>query len=327
MQKLLILLCLLPCLVHSETITIATFNAEFLYTSKVHVKYGLRFRMDENTSADQDQWTQPVFRTQRFDQAVDTVAPVIADIDTDVLVLTEVGDGSDLTALVNAIRDNGTDYPHVQVCSCTDSTGQHVAILSKRPFITNETLGSLSGRAAYEVEPDDPDEQKDTGVSKGMRVAIEVDNFSGNPEVVYIFGLHLASERGGYEQDQQRIAQASIVRRHTIPLLNEGEHVIVAGDMNDRRGQPTIRRLRGLDDVWPDLIQTGHWSFFERDEEASRWTYQFRGELNQIDHILVSYSLRKNQTDAIQSSVMEVPVQDDPQISDHRPLIVSIEMP
>ncbi len=158
-----------------------------------------------------------------------------------------------------------------------------------------------------------------------MRVAINALDSSGDPEPVYIFGVHLASERGGHEQDQQRIAQASIVRRHVVPLLNDNEHVIIAGDMNDRRGQPTIKRIRGLDDIWPDLIQTGHWSFFE--VESSRWTYQFRGELNQIDHILVSYSLRKNQTTAIRSSVMDIPVQNDPPISDHRPLIVSIEMP
>ena len=321
------LLMLAPLELFAETITIGTFNTEFLYTSKVHVKYGLRFTMSQNTQAEQDQWAPPLFRAQRFDQAIDAMAPVIADIDPDVLVLPEVGDGADLDALVQSIEDNGTTYPHVEVCSCNDPTGQHIAILSKRPFVANETMRNLPGREGYEVEPDDPDEQLDTGISKGMRVAIEAENSNGDDELVYVFGLHLTSERGGHEQDQQRIAQASIVRRHMIPLLSSGKHVIVAGDMNDRRGQPTIRRLRGMDDIWPDLIQTGHWQFFEEGEEASRWTYQFRGELNQIDHILLSYSLRKNQTDAIRTSVMDVPVQDNPQISDHRPMIVSIEMP
>ena len=327
MRKLLIFLCLFPSLAYAETFTVATFNAEFLYTSKVHIKYGLEFRMSDNTPAQQAQWGQTLFRTQMFDQAVDSVAPVIAAIGSDVLILTEVGAQTDLTALVNAIQANGTTYPHVEVCDCSDPTGQNVAILSKRPFIAEKTLTSLPGREAYEAESDDPDEQRDTGVSKGMRVAVNVLNSSGDPEPVYIYGVHLASERGGHEKDQQRIAQASIVRRNAIPLLNEGEHVIVAGDLNDRRGQPTLRRLRGLDDIWPDLIQTGHWKFFADGEEASRWTYEFRGELNQIDHILLSYSLRKNQSDAIQTSVVEVASQDNPRISDHRPLIVSIEMP
>lgn len=325
-SRLLVACLLAPC-AFAETITVATFNTEFLYTNKVHIKYGLKYNMGDNTPDEQAEWSQPAFRTQKFDQAVDAVAPVIAAIDSDVLVLTEVGDDEDLDAVVDAVRDAGTDYTHVEVCSCNDPTGQHVAILSKRPFVDSETMGDLPGREGYEVEEDDPDEQLDTGVSKGMRVAIEAENSSGDTEVIYIFGLHLASERKGHEQDQQRIAQASIVRRHSLPLLNAGEHVIVAGDMNDRRGQPTVRRLKGMDDVGPDLIQTGHWRFFERGTEASRWTYQFRGELNQIDHVLVSYSLRKNQGDAIRTTVLDVPIQVEPRISDHRPIIVSIEMP
>lgn len=278
---ILLTMLLLSTSVFAEQFTIATFNAEFLVMERVHVKYGLRFDMSENSQSEQDEWEPVVFRTQRFEQAVDAVAELIADIDTDVLVLTEVDDGPELQLLVDAIASNGTTYPHVEVCNCNDrSTGQHVAILSKRPFIDSETMLSLPGRAAFDAEVDDPDEQRDTGISKGMRVAVNVENNTGDMVPVYIFGLHLASERGGFDKDQQRIAQATIARRHAIELLNRGEHVIVAGDLNDRRGQPTLRRLRGLDDIWPDLIQTGHWSYFEREQEASRWTYQFRGELN-----------------------------------------------
>lgn len=307
--------------VWGETLSVATFNAEFLYPKKVHIKYGLEFNMGDNSQEQQDQWAQPGFREQRFSDAVAAVATVIAGVDADVMTLTEVGDLEDVIPLVEAIRDEGVDYPHVEVCQCNDPTGQHVAVLSKFPFV-GDVIRSLPGREGYEVEEDDPDEQKDTGVSKGMRVTIEIGG-----ERIHIYAIHLASERGGHEQDKQRLAQASIVRRHAIPALNAGVHVIIAGDMNDRRGQPAIRRLRGLDDIWPDLIQTGHWKFFERGEEASRWTYLFRGELNQIDHVLVSYSLRKNQTTAIRTRVVDVPQQSDPQISDHRPIVVTIELP
>ena len=235
-----------------EVLTVGTFNAEFLYPNKVHIKYGLKFKMGDNTQAEQSEWDQPGFRDQKFKEAVDSVASVIAPIETDVLTLTEVGDLQDVTQLVDAMGALGTRYDHVTVCNCNDPTGQHVAILSKFPFV-GDVIRSLPGRESYELEDDDPDEQKDTGVSKGMRATIEV---GGKP--VHIYVIHLASERGGHEKDQQRIAQASIVRRHAIPLLIANEHVVITGDMNDRRGQPTLRRLRGLDDIWPDLIQTGH---------------------------------------------------------------------
>ena len=329
-MRILVVVALL--MIHSipaaaEDFSVATFNAEFLNTSKVHIKYGMPFRMSDADPADQAEWDSPAFRTQRFEMAVDAVAEAIQDIDVNILVLTEVGDGTDIDLLVGRLNALGANFPHVEVCDCTDSfTGQHVAILSDRPFIPSETRLRIEGRAAYDAEVDDPDEQLDTGVSKGMRVAVEVENDDGDMVPVHIFGLHLASERGGHEQDQQRIAQASIVRRHAIELLNRGEHVIIAGDLNDRRGQPTLRRIRGLDDIWPDLIQTGHHKFFEDGEESSRWTYQFRGELNQIDHILLSYSLRRSGT-SIAARVMEIPDQENPSISDHRPLIVTIDMP
>ena len=321
---LVVLALLLPGGVFAEEFSVATFNAEFLNMRKVHIKYGLPFNISDADPAVAAQWDSTAFRTNRFDLAVDAVAEAIQDIDVNVLVLTEVSDGDDLGSLVNALSGLGASFPHVEVCDCTDSiTGQHVAILSDRPFIASETRLQIEGRAAYDAEVDDPDEQLDTGISKGIRVAVEVENDSGDPEIVHIIGLHLASERGGHEQDQQRIAQASIVRRHAIELLNRGEHVIIAGDLNDRRGQPT---LRSLDDIWPDLIQTGHHKFFEDGEESSRWTYQFRGELNQIDHVLLSYSLRRSGS-SIAARVMDIEEAENPSISDHRPLIVTILMP
>jgi len=53
--------------------------------------------------------------------------------------------------------------------------------------------------------------------------------------------------------------------------------VIVTGDLNDKQGQPTLRRIRGLNDIWGDLIQTRNFRFFDEQEQASRWTYRFRG--------------------------------------------------
>ncbi|WP_395378134.1 endonuclease/exonuclease/phosphatase family protein [Marinicella sp. W31] len=306
--------------VKAETLKVATFNAEFLYPSKVHIKYGFQYNMGDMSQAERDNWAIPLTRLTKYQQAVDVVAEVLKDIDVDVLTLTEIGKFDDVEILVEALKDRGRDYPHFDVCSCNDPTGQNVAILSMLPI--SDVVDSIPGREAYDLEGDDPDEQKDTGISKGMRVTVEKGG-----QKVHIYVLHLASERGGHEQDQQRIAQASIARRHAIPALNAGEHVIITGDLNDRRGQPTLRRLRGLDDIWPDLIQTGHWKFFEKEEEASRWTYQFRGEFNQIDHILLSYSLRKNQSSSIRSHVKDILERDNPSISDHRPLIVEIDLP
>lgn len=286
-----------------ETFRITTFNAEFMYKSKVHIKYGLKFDMKKNTSAQQAEWAPASFRQEKFDTAADIVGEAIAKIETDLLILTEVGNGDDLQALVDSIASHGVTYPHVEVCDCNDPTGQNVAILSKRPFKNDLTLRSIPGRAAFLIEEDDPDEFNDTGITKGMRVVVEIENGDGDMEDVYIYGVHFVSERKGHDTDQQRIAQATLVRRHIVPLLNEGEHVIVAGDLNDRRGEPAIMRVRGFDDIWPELLQTGHHVFFPDDLEHTRWTHEFRGVRNQIDHILVSYSLRRTRAGTVNLTI------------------------
>ena len=68
--------------------------------------------------------------------------------------------------------------------------------------------------------------------------------------------------------------------------------MFIAGDLNDGRGEPALRRIRGLDDIWPDLIQTGNYEYFRDTNPGSRWTYEFQGERNQIDHIPLSPSIK-----------------------------------
>ena len=160
-----------------------------------------------------------------------------------------------------------------------------MAVLSKFPL--SDVLPAIPGREGYYGELDDAESERDTAVSKGLRVELTVQDHQ-----VHLYVVHLASERGGHDKDEQRIAQASLIRRNYLPLLGADEHVVVAGDLNDHRGQPILRRLRGFDDIGPDLLQTGSTRFFSKDAYDTRWTYEFLGIRQQIDHILISRSLR-----------------------------------
>ena len=298
---------------HAETLTIATFNAEFLTRPKVHLKFGLPFNL---TGTDRTTWNQAGFRDQKFAEAAAAVAQVVAGIDADVVALTEVGNATDVAELNAAIGAIGVNYPHSAVCSCTDTTTrQHVAVLSKFPI--GQPLQAIPGREGYYKELDDPETEADTGLSKGMQVQI-----MAHGKTFHLYVIHLSSERGGHEQDAQRIAQASIVRRHSLELINQGAHVIVAGDLNDRRGQPALRRIRGLDDMWPDLIQTGGVKFFATNALDTRWTYTFQGVRNQLDHVLVSRSIK----DASRSITASTVAHDNALASDHRPLVVVLDL-
>ena len=297
----------------AEEFTVATFNAEFLIRDRIHVREGLPLTLSADQRAE---WT-PARREAAFSAAVGRVALVIAATGADVLVLTEVGGEADVNSLNARLATLGAGYPYVAVCECTDgATQQHVAILSKVPL--SGVTRSLAGREHYLTELDDEDSEEDTGLSKAMKVEL---SFGGRSITVY--GIHLVSERGGHEGDAQRLAQASIVRRHYLRDIEQGRHVIVAGDLNDKRGDPTIQRIRGLDDIGPDLIQTGHVRYFAPDQLGERWTYAYQGERNQIDHILLSDSIAEHaRRGGIRARVARVT---DPQVSDHSPLIVTID--
>jgi endonuclease/exonuclease/phosphatase family metal-dependent hydrolase len=314
-----VLALLLGTSISAGELTIATFNAEFLTRPKVHIKFDFPFQLE---GADQQQWDAPGFRDQKFKEAAKAVARVIAGVSADVVALTEVGNRQDVLELVKEIEQLGLRYEHIAVCNCTDhTTQQHVAVLSKLQL--SEVLTSISGRESYDRELDDPETEDDTGLGKSLRVTFQAEGRKFN-----LYVVHLASERKHHEQDAQRIAQASIIRRHYLPLLNDGEHVMVAGDLNDHRGQPALRRMRGRDDIWEDLIQTGQTgksgrpSFFAQGEESSRWTYEFRGLRHQVDHILLSPSIERVSR-KISARVVE---QNDQIASDHRPLVVTLDL-
>lgn len=301
-----------------NSLIIATFNCEFLTRPKVHIKFGLPFNINKASPAEKQQWNQPGFRDQKFKTAAGEVAKIIESVAADVIALTEVGDGSDLEELRTEIGSLGLNYQYMAVCDSSDgTTKQYVGVLSKFPI--GDVIVKIPGRESYIGEPDDPETENNTGISKGMRVTVTA---HGKEFLLYI--LHLASESGGHEKDQQRIAQASIVRRHYLPAIKEGKMVIVAGDLNDKKGQPTLLRIRGVDDIHEDLIQTGHTKYFDKDKLHTRWTYEYEGVRQQIDHILLSFSVK----DACKRGGIKARTVDhgNDLASDHRPLVVTLKL-
>jgi endonuclease/exonuclease/phosphatase family metal-dependent hydrolase len=294
-----------------QELTIATFNCEFLTRPKVHVKFGESFDLSRER---QEVWDQVGYRDQKFSEAARAVAGTIVEINADVIGLEEVGDERDVRQLLEEVRKLGLDYPFCAVGSPVEErTYQNNAVFSK--FELRDLLSPIPGREAYDTELDDAEAEEWTGVRKGLRVT-----FSACGQLFHMYVLHLTSERGGHEADAQRIAEASIVRRNYLPLLTAGEHVLVVGDLNDDRNEPAIRRIRGRDDIQPDLIQTGRYYYFDRSELDTRWTYNFRGTHNQIDHILLSESIEQ-QCRRIRSRTLN---HGNALASDHLPFIVRL---
>lgn len=307
------LLFLISCLqAVSQEVTVATFNVEFLNKSRVHIKFGKQFDISRESKKEQKFWADDDNRVNKLEEASANVAKMIKRVDADIITLTEAGDAEDLEVLINELSKIGVNYDHWEVCDCTDSfTGQHVAILSKYPL--KEVWSQIPGRSLY-LEETDGDAEGETGISKGLKVTVAIDE-----KEIDVFVLHLKSERGGYESDAKRLAQANIARRAIIKQLNQGRKVIVTGDLNSEKGSGTIYRIRGFDDLYEELIQTGHSDYFESTDV--RWTYNYKGEPEQIDHILISPELTSQS--GIKTSIIEV---NDPLISDHNPIVVKLNL-
>ena len=298
--------------INAQEFTIATFNAEFLNQSRVYIKFGHQFDIGRETDEVQEFWNKEENRAAKYQEACANVAQFIKEIDADILTLTEVGNAEDLKVLLEELEKIGVNYDYSEVCDCQDSfTQQHVAVLSRYPI--KDVWPEIQGRSIY-LEEADGDSEDETGISKGMKVTVVVEEVE-----LDIMVLHLKSERGGYDSDAKRIAQATIARRSIVQLLNEGRNVIVTGDLNSEKSSPTIYRIRGFDDIYEELIQTGNSDYFE--DSSVRWTYNYRGETEQIDHILISTTLANKSE--ITTKILET---GDEKISDHNPVIVKIVM-
>lgn len=303
-----------------QDLKLATFNCEFLLKKKVHMKYGLPYDMKYAKSNAKQEWKDDRFRQKKFEEATQKVAAHIKTINADILGLTEVGNTSEVQLLVNELKKQGLEYKYWKVCKSDDTgTGQHVAFLSK--YELTDVVPSFPNRGLYFVESD-KDEVDETGISKGMKVSIQ---YQGNP--MHLFLFHLKSERGGEDSDQRRLMQAEIARRVTIPYLQKGEHVVVMGDLNSERHHPALLTIRGFKDIEEELVQTGDTYYFE--DYKTRWTYNYKGQQEQIDHILLSLSLKnacKNNNPrqkqwGIKTSILPT---NNESVSDHNALIVEL---
>ena len=298
--------------VMAQEITVATLNAEFLTKPRVHVKFGRQFDLNKESKKEQRFWNKESKRAEKFEEASASVAQVIKRINADILTLTEVGSSEDINILLNELKKIDVVYDYAEVCDCKDNfTAQHVAVLSKFPL--KDPLYEIEGRSIY-LEELDGDSERETGLSKALKATVIVED-----KEIDVFVVHLKSERGGFESDAQRLAQASIVRRAVIKQLNKGRKVIVTGDLNSEKGSPSLYRIRGFDDIYEELIQTGLSQYFE-DTEV-RWTYNYKGEPEQIDHILISPGLTTQS--GIKTSIIDI---SDEMVSDHNPVITKLNL-
>jgi len=294
---LVLILILSTNAVGATEVTFATFNTFWLFDDKApHKKW----------------WTDQRGKTgQTYPEAIAAVAEAIKETGADVIALQEIESMDVANDLNTHLKTIGVDYPHAWIGLGSDSTtGQDVALLSKFPKDGLLVQKYPNDRESYLTE-NDAGNERDTGLSKVLRVDLKI-----NGEVLSVLVFHLKAQPGGSMSDNQRLAQASIIRRITLPLIHDEQKFVVMGDMNADRGSPSLLRMRGFDDVYPDLTQPVHHKKFSGD----KWTYKYHGRTTQIDHILLSPTLRKSIKEG------SIDYSHDEMTSDHFPVILTLDL-
>ena len=99
-------------------------------------------------------------------------------------------------------------------------------------------------------------------------------------EVLNIFVNHWPSRWGGEEKtNYKRVFTANVLRNYIDEKIKKNEHIIIMGDLNDYPSNTSIQDVLVKKDL-KNLMTS-----IEGDEQGS---YNYKGEWNFIDHIIVS---------------------------------------
>ncbi len=196
---------------------------------------------------------------------------------------------------------------------------------------TATTVNTVSGAPALSASPGriDPTNAAFNTSRKPL-----VGEFQFNGQQVFVIANHFNSKGGDQplfgpnqppvlSSETQRLQQAQIVNNFVDSILavDANANVIVAGDLNDFQFSEPLNIVRGMPGgsgtaVLQNLIETL--------PENERYTYNFQGNAQVLDHILASNNLAKNLAGF---DVVHINSEFAEQDSDHDPSVARFNIP
>lgn len=166
------------------------------------------------------------------------------------------------------------------------------------------------------------EENKDRGWNASRKPLLLQVQFKGHD--IYLIGAHLRSKRGDdglgsrnqpprYLSEDQRTVQALLLRRLAEEILDLDwkAQVIVLGDMNEHEFRQPLRVLAGA--RLRDLVESL--------QPADRYTFNYLGNAQVLDHILVSPELSTRAQARIDVLHINSDYPEKERASDHDPLV------
>lgn len=289
-----------------EQLTIATYNVENLDPKKENVKQ-VEDKSPRNVDDD--------LGSGHFSGLAETI---VNNLKTpDILALQEVqdNDGAELTSVVDATQTadaligaiqtaGGPTYEYKDIAPVKGEDGGQPGGNIRTGFLFNPKR----------VQLNKPNLLTDRTAFINSRKPL-VGEFDFNNNHITVINNHFASKRGGAASDIQRVQQAEVVSQFVNTKLSSDSNadIVVLGDLNDTPGSEAVKTLEasGLQNLVMDI------------PSADRFSFIFKGDKEQIDHILVSSHLQSAGNAEV--DVVHVNLGAPKGVSDHDPVIARFQ--
>ena len=250
-------------------------------------------------------------RPGKTSQAASAVVQIVQEIGPDILGVCEMGTAPQFEEFRKRLKDAGLGYCDFEWVDSADPA-RHLALASRFPIVARQSVADLP----YESN----------GIRQKVRrgfldVTVEI-----NPAFrLRIVGAHLKSKRPSPEgsPDLERRQEAHLLRQHIDEILaaDPAMPLLVFGDFNDTKDQPTIQEITGKRGATEALTELRL-----ADSVGDRWTYFWKQDdvYSRIDFLFVNRALAPRVVHE-RCSVYRSPLWN--VASDHRPVIATIHPP
>lgn len=256
-----------------ENLTVVFYNVENLFDTEDDP----RKNDDEFTPQSEKKWDKT-----RYNKKLEDIAKVIAGINKndlpEIVGLCEVENKKVLNDLVKTgLLANG-NYKMVHQES-RDHRGIDCALIYRPDEFT------VSDYYTVPVHFED-----DPGYT--TRDILYVKGQTGNQEEFHIFVNHWPSRSGGLAQTEPKRLKAAVILKAKLDLVMAAEpnaHIIVMGDLND---EPDNKSLLEIIEAQPPSASGAKLiNLMYPDFEKGRGSYNFRGNWDMLDNLIVSSGL------------------------------------
>ncbi|MCB9274337.1 MAG: hypothetical protein H6564_09880 [Lewinellaceae bacterium] len=270
-----LLLFSLTLLSAQQSIRVAFYNVENLFDLEDDPK-----TLDEDfTPTGKQQWT-----AERYQKKLGQLAKVLEEMGSPVLVgLAEVENGKVLEALAatGPLRESKYGIAHFD---SPDLRGIDVALLyQKKSF---KVLEQDFIRIDFPPEDGEAYTSRDILHVKGK--------LKSSGDVLDIFVNHWPSRRGGLEASEpRRLLVASKLKAKVDELFAADSlaNILIMGDFNDEPENKSVRMVLGAQPLESSMAPRSLYNCFSVYQGKKLGSYNYRGDWNMLDQIIVSTNL------------------------------------